>query len=230
MTVFKKSFLTALITVFVILFFDQFLKIWVKTHFCLGESYHVSGNWFIIHFTENRGAAFGMEFGGSPGKIILTIIRLIASIAIGYYLYTLIKKKAGIFLVIVISLILAGALGNIIDSMFYGLIFNESQLYVMDPGCTPAHLFPAGGGYNSFMYGKVVDMLYFPLFHIRWPGWMPFWGGQDFEFFEPVFNIADASITVGVLTLLFFQKKLYKKHGKHATAEVATDAPEQNQV
>jgi signal peptidase II len=228
-TVFRKSVLTAFITVFIVLFFDQFLKIWVKTHFCLGESYNVAGNWFIIHFTENRGAAFGMEFGGSFGKIFLTIIRLIASVAIGYYLYTLIKKKANIFLVIVISLILAGALGNIIDSMFYGLIFNKSQMYYMYPGCTPAHLFPASGGYDSFMFGQVVDMLYFPLFHIKWPGWMPFWGGKDFEFFEPVFNIADASITVGVLVLLFFQKRLFRKHDKPATSEVTAETQEKVQ-
>jgi signal peptidase II len=202
----KKGLLKAIITVFVILFIDQFIKIWIKTHFCLGESYNVFGSsWFIIHFTENNGMAFGMEFAGSFGKIILTLFRIIASIIIGWYLYKLIRQKANGFLIITISLVLAGAVGNIFDCLFYGLIFSESSPF------QPAVMFPSDGGYASFLYGKVVDMLYFPVIQTRLPDWMPSWVDKNFVFFSPVFNIADASITVGVFILLIFQKRLFKK-------------------
>jgi signal peptidase II len=210
----KKGLLKAFITVFVILFIDQFIKIWIKTHFCLGESYNVFGSsWFIIHFTENNGMAFGMEFAGSFGKILLTLFRIVASILIGWYLYKLIKKRAGSFLIITISLVLAGAVGNIFDCLFYGLIFERSPEYLpwADYPCHPAQMFPAGGGYASFLHGQVVDMLYFPVINTTWPDWMPFWGGQKFIFFSPIFNIADAAITVGVFILLIFQKRLFKK-------------------
>jgi signal peptidase II len=177
----------------------------------LGEEIHIFGNWFILHFTENRGMAFGMEFGGSFGKLFLSLFRIIAVIFIGYYLWTLIKKGAKSGLVICFSLILAGAIGNIIDSAFYGLLFNESYFQV-------ATFLPKDGAYGTFLHGKVVDMLYFPVISTTWPSWVPFWGGEDFQFFRPVFNIADSSISIGVVALLFFQKQFLTKE-KEPTEE-----------
>jgi len=201
----KKKLLISASVVFVILLIDQIIKIWIKTHFFLGESVHVFGaDWFQILFIENYGMAFGMEFAGNYGKIALSIFRLIAICAIGWYIVYLAKKKAGTFLIVTISLIFAGAIGNIIDSAFYGLIFSESTPF------DKALLFPDGGGYSTFLHGKVVDMLFFPLFTVELPSWFPFWGSQPFTFFEPVFNIADATITVGVFILLIFQKRLFR--------------------
>jgi signal peptidase II len=171
----------------------------------IGQEIQVMGNWFIIHFTENEGMAFGLRFGGDTGKLMLSVFRIIAIIAIGWYLVTLINKKAGTGIIISMSLIFAGAVGNILDSAFYGLIFNESTFHNV------ATVFPAGGGYGNFLHGKVVDMLYFPVLKGFYPNWFPFWGGTDFIFFRPVFNIADSSITVGVLILILFQKKFFKK-------------------
>jgi signal peptidase II len=158
--------------------------------------------------------AFGMEFAGNYGKIFLSIFRIIASGAIAWYLYTLIKKKANTFLIITIALIFTGAIGNIIDSAFFGLIFSESTPF------DKAILFPSGDGYASFLHGRVVDMLYFPLIDTTWPGWIPFVGGKALRFFEPVFNIADSSITIGVIILLIFQKQLFKPEtpGSNETA------------
>lgn len=184
--------------ILLILLFDQVLKFWIKTHMTIGQEFHIAGSWFIIHFTENNGMAFGMEFWGRTGKLFLSLFRIAAIGAIGYLLFRLIKQKASTGMVLGISLILAGAIGNLIDSAFYGLIFNESWV-------EPARLFPAGGGYESFLYGRVVDMLYFPIIQTTWPAWMPFVGGEQFVFFRPVFNIADSSITTGVLYLLIFQ-------------------------
>ncbi len=174
----------------------------------LGEDFFVFGNWFIIHFTENEGMAFGMKFGGEFGKLLLSLFRILAIAAIGWYLYNLIKKKAKFGLIASISLIFAGAIGNIIDSAFYGLIFGESTYQSV------AILFPESGGYGTFLHGKVVDMLYFPLIHGNYPDWIPFWGGGNFIFFRPVFNIADSSITIGVFLLIIFQKKFFKKAAK----------------
>jgi signal peptidase II len=190
----KKSVLL----IFIILVFDQLVKILVKTNMMLGQEIHIIGNWFIIHFTENNGMAFGMELGGNYGKIFLTLFRIIALIAIGWYLYKLHKEKASNKITIPIALIFAGALGNIIDSMFYGLIFDDSLYQI-------ASLFPDNGGYGTFLHGRVVDMLYFPIIQGHFPSWFPIWGNEEFIFFRPVFNISDSAITIGVFLLIFFQ-------------------------
>ncbi len=170
----------------------------------LGQEYHILGNWFIIHFIENNGMAFGMEIAGKFGKIILSLFRIGAVAGIGWYLSYLIKQKASTGLIITISIIMAGAIGNIIDSAFYGMIFSNSYYHV-------AGMFPAEGGYSSFLHGRVVDMFYFPIIKGTFPDWIPFRGGDSFIFFRPVFNIADSSITVGVTLILIFQKRFFKK-------------------
>ncbi|QZE13997.1 lipoprotein signal peptidase [Halosquirtibacter laminarini] len=194
----------AIFVVFLILVIDQVSKIWVKTHMSLGDEFHVFGNWFLIHFVENNGMAFGLEFAGKYGKPFLTVFRVIASIAIIVYLNKLIKKGIPNGAVISISLILAGAMGNIIDCAFYGMIFDHSFGQV-------ATMFPAGGGYETFLHGKVVDMLYFPLLEGNFPSWLPRIGGQHFLFFSPVFNIADSAISVGIAILLLFYRKTFEE-------------------
>lgn len=169
----------------------------------LGQEFSVFGNWFIIHFTENNGMAFGFEFGGEIGKIALSIFRIIAVGVIGYFLFTYAKKGAKTGLIVAGSLIFAGALGNILDSAFYGLVFNSSNHQI-------AEFFPPEGGYAPFLYGKVVDMLYFPLFSGTFPSWVPLMGGEDFLFFRPVFNIADSAITVGISMIFLFQKRYFE--------------------
>lgn len=196
----KKS----LLIIFLILFIDQALKIWIKTNMYIGQEYNVFGNWFIIHFTENEGMAFGMKFGGEYGKLILSLFRIVAVAAIGWYLYKLIKENADKLYIICMSLIFAGAVGNIIDSVFYGLIFSESYFNI-------AQFMPAEGGYAGLLHGKVVDMFYFPLFSGYYPDWFPLWGGEDFLFFRPVFNIADSAISIGVVLLIIFQKRFFNK-------------------
>ncbi len=179
----------------------------------LGDSYFILGDWFQIHFVENIGMAFGWKFGGPTGKLVLTLFRVIAISGIGYYLYTAIKEQKSKILIVSVSLIFAGALGNIIDSIFYGLIFEASgPLHV-------AKAFPEGGGYAGLFHGKVVDMLYFPLFDGHYPEWFPFVGGDYFAFFRPVFNIADSSIFIGVVLLIIFQKRIFGKNpSKEKTA------------
>jgi signal peptidase II len=204
----------AIVIVFLILVADQVLKFWIKTHMTLGQEIHVMGNWFIFHFTENEGMAFGITFGGASGKLVLSIFRILAVIAIGIYISRLSKKSTHPGLIVSFSLIMAGALGNILDSAVYGLIFSESSFH------TVATLFPPEGGYNAFLHGKVVDMLYFPVIDTVLPEWVPIRGGERFIFFRPVFNIADSSITSGVLMLLIFQKKFFAKK---------EDAVEENQ-
>ncbi|MDX9770279.1 MAG: lipoprotein signal peptidase [Tenuifilaceae bacterium] len=184
-----------------ILVVDQLSKFWIKLNMSLGQSFNVIGDWFLIHFTENYGMAFGLQFWGEYGKLALSIFRIVAVILIGFYIASLIKKKMPAGLVLGIALIMAGAIGNIIDSAFYGLIFSESGY------ATPATILPADGGYASFLHGRVVDMFYFPIINTTWPSWVPWVGGERFIFFRPVFNVADSAITIGVFYLLLFQRK-----------------------
>lgn len=191
--------------VFLILLIDQLIKVWIKTNMYLGQEFPVLGDWFLIHFVENNGMAFGIEFAGEYGKIFLSLFRVVAVAGIGWYLFKLIKKEEiPMGFIACIALILAGAIGNIIDSAFYGLIFNESYGQI-------AQFLPDEGGYSSFLHGKVVDMLYFPLFSGRYPQWLPFWGGNDFLFFRPVFNIADSAITIGIFSILIFYRQLFSQ-------------------
>lgn len=176
----------------------------------IGEEIPVFEDWFLLHFTENKGMAFGLEISGEWGKLILSMFRLLAIALIGWYLFRIIGKKEKSGLILSISLIFAGAIGNMIDSTFYGLIFSESYHDV-------ATVFPENGGYATLFHGKVVDMLYFPLYSGTYPEWLPFVGGQSFSFFRPVFNIADSAITTGVLILLIFQKKFFPKEEQKET-------------
>jgi signal peptidase II len=195
----------ALLIVILIIIIDQFSKIYIKTNFFYGEEVNVIGNWFKLHFIENEGMAFGMKLSqAATGKLILTLFRLVAVVFGFYLLKTLVDKKYTRGTLICGSLILAGALGNLIDSISYGMIFTESSFHV-------AKMVPWGEGYGKLFHGRVVDMLYFPIIDTTLPGWVPFWGGENFTFFEPVFNIADAAISIGVLVLVFFQKKLIHK-------------------
>ncbi|MDA3944896.1 MAG: lipoprotein signal peptidase [Bacteroidetes bacterium] len=200
-----------LILVFFVLLFDQVLKFYIKLSMTIGQE-HMIADWFIIHFTENNGMAFGLEFAGEWGKLALSIFRILLVIAIFVYLFILTRRKVKFGPVFGISMILAGALGNILDSAFYGMIFSASSYH------TVAQLLPESGGYAGFLHGKVVDMFYFPLLIIRQteaPSWIPdfiFGNDNHFIFFRPVFNIADAAITTGVLWLLLFERKFLKGH------------------
>ncbi len=186
-----------------ILLLDQLVKIYVKLNFTYGEEINVMGNWFKLHFTENNGMAYGIELGGDMGKLFLSVFRIVFVMGIGWYLFKLNKQKADSLYIVTIALIFAGAVGNIIDSVFYGVIFSNSGFDTL------AQLFPAEGGYSSFLHGKVVDMLYFPLIEGHFPDWFPFWGSEEFIFFRPVFNIADMSISVGVGLIILFQKRFF---------------------
>jgi signal peptidase II len=198
MSITRKSILIILL----ILLADQTLKILVKTHMTLYEQIPIFGQWGILHFVENNGMAFGLALPGSFGKILLTSFRILAVVGIGFYLRHLIALKAHNGLIIALSMVMAGAMGNIIDSVFYGLIFSEST------PLTTATLFPEGGGYAPLLHGKVVDMFYFPVLKGNFPDW--FRGGASFLFFRPVFNLADSSITVAVALILFNQRRFFR--------------------
>ncbi|MDR2962963.1 MAG: lipoprotein signal peptidase [Bacteroidales bacterium] len=191
-----------------ILFIDQLSKILVKTNMMLEERIPIISERVYIYFVENPGFAFGMSFGGAAGKIILTLFRVVASTLIILYIRSIIKKGASLGVVIGLSAVLAGALGNIIDSMFYGLLFSESTY------STVAQFLPEGGGYASFLQGRVVDMIYCPIIRGTFPEWLPLRGGEPFTFFSPIFNVADAAITLGVVYLLLFQRKFFKVEEK----------------
>lgn len=207
----KKS----LIIVIAILLIDQIVKVWVKLNFTIGEEVDLIGDWCKLHFIENEGMAFGMAFGGVAGKYVLTFLRIIASVLIGWYLLKLIKKGGNKLAVYSFTLIFAGAVGNIIDSMFYGLLFSESTFFSV------SQFLPEGGGYAPMFLGKVVDMFYFPIIDTTLPQWIPFFGGNDFRFFNAIFNISDVSITIGVVILLI--SLIFAKKEDQIDAEVVED-------
>jgi signal peptidase II len=209
-----KIYRIPILTIFLVLFIDQFIKIYIKLNYPLGEVGRL-GNWCIIHFTENPGMAFGMEFGGNYGKLALSVFRILASIAGILYIRHIIKLKENPLFIFCVSLILAGAMGNIFDSVFYGSIFTESDEFMTSQLVAP------GNGYSGFLYGHVVDMFYFPIYNGYFPDWLPIWGGEDFQFFRPIFNFADFAISVGVGMLLVFQKKFNKKEVVAETTETA---------
>ena len=182
-----KRSVKAVLLIVIVLVIDQVSKTWIKNNMQLGEEFNVLGNFFLIHFTENNGMAFGLEFSGSYGKLFLTLFRLVAVGVLAYGLHYAIKNRYHWGFIYCISLILAGAFGNIVDSVFYGVIYDYAPLF----------------------HGRVVDMLYFPVIRGYYPDWFPFWGGESFIFFRPVFNIADSAISVGVILILIFQKKFF---------------------
>jgi len=184
-----KGYTKPLIIIFLVLLVDQVSKIWIKTNMFMGQEFKILGNWFIIHYTENNGMAFGLEFGGEFGKLALSLFRIAAVAGIGYGLHYLIQHKYHRGLILNVALIFAGALGNIIDSLLYGVIY----------------------GYAGLFHGRVVDMLYFPIMEGVFPAWFPIWGGEEYIFFRPVFNVADAAISVGVVLIMIFQKHYFKE-------------------
>lgn len=220
-----------------IIIVDQALKIWIKTSHPTGEVMRVFGlSWFRLHFIENPGMAWGWKFGNETGKVLLTLFRLAAVIFGTWYLGRIVKQQYKRGFIVCAALIYAGALGNLIDSMFYGMLFDKGLTY--DPAISDylqysgvAHF--SSDGYSSFLHGSVVDMFYFPMFKGHFPSWMPFVGGDDFEFFSAIFNIADASISIGVITLLIFQKRFFRKiqtDTPHPTVETNTEVSDKVQV
>jgi len=209
-----------------VLILDQALKIWVKTSMEYGEEIPLFGDWGMLHFVENPGMAFGITFGGDWGKLGLSVFRIIAVIFLSFYLRALVKSKVALGFLISAGLVLAGAIGNIIDSAFYGLIFSESSRY-----SGLAELFPVDGGYAGFLHGRVVDMLYFPLYSGHFPDWIPKYGGEYFLFFRPVFNIADMSITIGVASIILFYREVFSSDEftkKPAASEVKKSTTEES--
>jgi signal peptidase II len=209
----------ALLVVLAVLLIDQMIKIWVKTSMTLHESIHVT-DWFYITFIENNGMAFGMQLGS---KIVLSLFRVIAISALGYYIWLEVKRKAKTGYLVCLSFVLAGAAGNLIDCMFYGLMFNASSPYYL------SYFVPFGTGYAPFLMGKVVDMFYFPLIETEWPTWMPFVGGDHFVFFSPVFNFADSCISVSVVWILLFYRQEISKMSFSRVIDKPKDQAEQEE-
>ena len=199
----------ATLIVIAILLIDQAIKIWVKTSMMLHESIHVT-DWFYITFIENMGMAFGMQLGS---KIVLSLFRVFAISALTYYIWLEVRRKSRTGYIVCLAMVLAGALGNLIDCLFYGMVFCESSPFYV------SYFVPFGTGYAPFLMGKVVDMFYFPLIETEWPLWMPFVGGEHFVFFSPVFNFADASISVSVVLLLLFYRKEISRISLSSAAE-----------
>ena len=206
----------SLFIIFAVLIIDQIIKIWVKTHMFWHESIRIT-DWFFIYFTENNGMAFGMEF---IGKLFLTSFRIVAVALIIWYLVKIIRQNLKTGYIVCISLILAGAIGNIIDCVFYGVLFSEST------HSSIATLVPIGEGYSEWFYGKVVDMFYFPIIDTHWPEWMPFVGGEHFIFFSPIFNFADAAISCGIIALILFYGKYLNDTMNRSEINKGTDAKE----
>ena len=194
----------AILLIAIIIFIDQAIKFYIKLNYFIGEEHLLFGSWARLHFVENEGMAWGLKFGGDFGKILLTLFRLVAVIWGAFLIKGFIEKKYHNGFIICASLIFAGAVGNLLDSLFYGMIFDQSV-----PFTTQVAVFmPKTGGYASFLHGKVVDMFYFPIIRdAHYPSWFPLWGGEEFEFFRPVFNFADAAISTGVISLFVFQGK-----------------------
>ena len=204
----KNKLILSISIILGVLFIDQWVKYYIKTHFFLGEEVDVMGDWFKIHFTENYGMAFGMEFGGKTGKLLLTLFRLIAIGFIGWYILSLTQKKSHVGYIISWTLIMAGAIGNLIDSIFYGVWF----------------------GYDTWFHGRVVDMFYFPIIRTTIPEGFPLWGGEDFEFFRPVFNVADASISIGFIAILLFQRTFMKAEYNQVEQSVEETLTNENSI
>jgi len=222
---------SAVLIILLIIIADQALKIWIKTTYPIGHVKDMLGfKWAQLYFIENEGMAWGWKWGGEWGKMLLTLFRLGAVIFGTWYLVRIVKQNYSRGFIICASLIYAGALGNLIDSMFYGMIFDQGMTY--NPAIndyvsyTGVAKLTAHGGYQSFLHGSVVDMLYFPMVHSSFPSWVPFVGGKEFEFFSPIFNIADASISVGVITLLLFQKRLVRRNVQHEQDPTVTTSSE----
>ncbi|HUR12467.1 MAG TPA: lipoprotein signal peptidase [Flavitalea sp.] len=219
---------TVVFFILIIIIADQTLKIWVKTHLFYHEQIPLLGSWFRLYFIENEGMAWGWKFGGDWGKLALTIFRMIAVVFGVFYIRNIINKKYHPGFIVCVAMIFSGALGNLIDSMFYGLIFEDSEQTHRIAQLFPSH------GYAGFLHGKVVDMLYLPIIEDKTlPTWIPFWGGDQFTFFSPIFNLADASISIGVIVILLFQRRFFRKHpdeGLHRTIETNTPVNDTAQV